>query len=90
MRTLTDNQLDNVIAKIDGIYDEVIGTAGDYDRYHEIAKVAFVCRGYIGIEEEYDATIIDNHCEKRAEEASYDDNVDADLDAYSRRFDCEV
>lgn len=87
MRTLTNEQLDNLIKRSDEIYDKFIRTGGDSPTYHEICCTLAICRGYATDDDDYDSDIIDNRCL----EISYDgDYCDYELDRYSRRFDCEV
>jgi len=89
MRTLTNEQLDVVIAKADKIYDQKIGKAGDYIAYHDIAMMVCVGDGLLEYVSQYDSRVIDARIEEVNKNYD-DDRVDADLDAYSRRFDCEV
>ena len=49
MTDLTNMDLDPLIETADKIYDEYVGTAGDYDKYHEICSAGYYLR--------YDATI---------------------------------
>lgn len=89
MKALTKEQLDSVIDKTDKIYDQKIGTHGNYNAYHDIAMMIAVGDGLLEHISQYDARVIDARTEERGNECG-DDGVDADLDAYSRRFDCEV
>ena len=90
MRTLTTKQLANIVAKIDSIYDNSAGKSWSDLEWHEIAEIAFTCIGYINEPSEYDAQLVDDYCLSRANKIESDDGVDAGMDAYSRRFDCEV
>lgn len=87
---LTNEQLDAVIEKTNKIYDQKVGLLGaNYNVYHDIAMVTCVLDGLIEHISQYDARVVDDRV---AELAGLDDDhdCDADLDAYSRRFDCEV
>jgi len=59
MINLTTAQLDNLIAQSDATYDEVIGQAGDYNKYHAIAEnIAELSFGVT----DYDCNIVDERC----------------------------
>ncbi len=87
MLTLTNEQLDQIIARADAQYDELMGVPGDYDRYHEIA--ADIAEADFGVED-YSPLVVDTRVQALAEDAKHDHDCDAEVDAYSRRFDCEV
>ena len=92
MKTLRDlpvKNLDNLIAKADELFDNAMNR-GDKPDYHDVCMTVALSRGYIANVSLYDSRVIDERCEALAKDASLDDNVDSDLDAYSRRFDCEV
>ncbi len=59
MTTLTNTQLDTIIAKADATYDGIVAQSGDYDKYHAIAKDIIALD--FGIED-YSYNVIDDRC----------------------------
>lgn len=83
---LTNEQLDLLIKITNYAFDFSGAKSGEHKKWHEIA-------GKIALYEfdvyEYDAEAVDKRTIELGELEDTDD-CDADLDAYSRRFDCEV
>lgn len=83
---LTNEQLDLLIKITNYAFDFSGGVPGEYEKWHKIAEeIAFkefnTCK--------YDAETVDKRTLELGE-LEPEPDCDADLDAYSRRFDCEV
>lgn len=85
---LTDEEAKALVLGTDETYDQFIGTHGDYEAWHNFARVT--AKHSYGVEA-YSCTEMDALSEKVRDSLGYGDHdCDADLDAWARRHDCEV